>query len=115
MPHFVIDCTEKITEIQKSELLLMTIHSVAVESGLFNESDIKVRLNPYDKDYLVGGKQDDFIHVFAHVMQGRTTEQKAHLSKQIVKKLKELFPSVPFIAMNVVDFEKATYYNKSMI
>ena len=44
------------------------------------ESDIKVRINPY-KEFLVGNKTDNFIHIFAHVMQGRTTEQKAELSK----------------------------------
>lgn len=47
-------------------------------------------------------------------MQGRTTEQKAKLSKTIVTKLSEMFPQVSNIAMNVSEFEKATYCNKSM-
>ena len=115
MPHFVIDCSKNILDIQDSKIILQTVHSAAVKIGLFEEADIKVRLNPFDKDYLVGGKEVDFIHVFANVMEGRTTEQKANLSKQIVTQLKFLFPTVPFIAMNIRDFEKATYSNKDMI
>ena len=115
MPHFVIDCSKNITDIQDSKTILKTVHSTAVKTGLFDEADIKVRLNPFDKDYLVGGKEDNFIHVFANIMEGRTTKQKANLSKQIVIQLKFLFPTIPFIAINIRDFEKATYSNKNMV
>ena len=95
--------------------ILIKINEVAIASGLFNPKDIKVRMRPYET-YLVGGKPDTpFIHVFADIMQGRTTEQKAALSKEMVSLLKSLFPTVPFIAMNVRDFEKATYTNLNSI
>ena len=115
MPHFVIDCSESITKIQRSKDILHAVHYVACSSGLFDEADIKVRLNVFHKDYLVGGKQGDFIHVFANIMEGRTTSQKAKLSREIIKKLKDLFSEIPFIAINIRDFEKATYFNKSMV
>jgi 5-carboxymethyl-2-hydroxymuconate isomerase len=115
MPHFVIDCSENILTVQQPEKIVQEVHRSAVSSGLFDESDIKVRLNPYKEHYLVGGKKEDFIHVFANIMEGRTTEQKANLSKQIVTQLKGLFPTIPFIAINIRDFEKATYCNKTMI
>ena len=115
MPHFVIDCSEQILELQDPEKIIQEIHLVAYNTGLFDEVDIKVRLNPFKEHYLVGGKKDDFIHVFANIMEGRNTEQKANLSKQIVGKLKSMFPEVPFIAINIRDFEKATYCNKNMI
>jgi len=63
----------------------------------------------------VGNKRESFIHVFAHIMQGRKTEQKANLSKQIVTKLVDLFPDIPNIAMNISDFEKITYCNRAML
>ena len=84
MPHFVIDCSKNITKIQEPKNVLKAIHRVAIDTGLFDERDIKIRLNPFFKDYLVGGKEDDFIHIFANIMQGRTTEQKANLSQRIV-------------------------------
>ncbi|AXB31566.1 5-carboxymethyl-2-hydroxymuconate Delta-isomerase [Vibrio campbellii] len=114
MPHFVMDCSENVLKSHDEEFIIEQVHLVANETGLFDESDIKVRLNPFQK-FSVGNKQKDFIHVFAHIMQGRTTEQKANLSQKIVSKLATLFPDIPNIAMNICDFEKATYCNRSML
>ncbi|GMM84873.1 5-carboxymethyl-2-hydroxymuconate Delta-isomerase [Pseudoalteromonas sp. MTN2-4] len=110
MPHFILDCSNSILDNYTEEDLMASIHHAANSSDLFVENEIKVRINPYQK-YLVGNKSADFIHVFAHIMQGRTTEQKAMLSKIIVSKLAALFPNIENIAINVSDFEKATYCN----
>ena len=115
MPHFVIDCSSDVLDIEKPKTILEKLHIVATNSGLFDEADIKVRLNPFKDNYIVGGKREPFIHVFANIMEGRTTKQKANLSKNIVTVLKEMFPNIPFIAINIRDFEKATYCNKSMV
>ncbi len=115
MPHFVIDCSENILKLNTPENTLIEVHNAAVKSGLFDEDDIKVRFNSFNEHYLVGGKKNDFIHVFANVMEGRTTEQKEKLSKEIIRQLKAIFPSIDFIAINIRDFEKATYCNKTMV
>ncbi|MGB0937125.1 MAG: 5-carboxymethyl-2-hydroxymuconate Delta-isomerase [Colwellia sp.] len=114
MPHFVMDCSESILNVHKEEFIIEQIHLVANATGLFDEKDIKVRLNAFKK-YSVGNEREDFIHVFAHIMEGRTTLQKAELSKQVVANLVGLFPKVSNIAMNVSDFEKATYTNRNML
>ena len=114
MPHFVIDCSENILANRSQIEIIKEVHDVADATGLFDKGDIKVRMNPF-KEFTVGGSKTDFIHVFGHVMEGRTTEQKANLSSVIVKKLSDLFPEVSYIAMNVSDFEKATYSNKNMV
>jgi 5-carboxymethyl-2-hydroxymuconate isomerase len=111
MPHFVIDCSKSIFKSHSEDYIIEQIHLVAKSTELFVESDIKVRANTFEK-YLVGNKREDFIHVFAHIMQGRTTEQKAHLSKLMVTKLVSLFPNIMNIAINISDFEKATYCNR---
>ncbi|MFT5242991.1 MAG: 5-carboxymethyl-2-hydroxymuconate isomerase [Psychroserpens sp.] len=115
MPHFVIDCSVNILKLNAPENTLLAVHETAEKSGLFDKGDIKVRLNPFEKNYMVGGKKDDFIHVFANIMEGRTTEQKSKLSQQIVIQLKQIFPTINFIAINISDFEKATYCNKTMV
>jgi len=90
MPHFVMDCSESVLKSHDEEFIIEQIH-------------------------LVANKREDFIHVFAHIMQGRTTEQKANLSQQVVSKLVILFPGIPNIAINISDFEKATYCNRAML
>ncbi|MFD1216994.1 tautomerase family protein [Microbulbifer celer] len=90
------------------------IHLVAVASGLFDISNIKARDNLYIK-YLVSEKRELFVHVFSSIMEDRTTEQRAKLSPAAVEKSVAMFPHVPHIAMNVSEFEKATYCNRSML
>ncbi|WP_371378220.1 5-carboxymethyl-2-hydroxymuconate Delta-isomerase [Thalassotalea aquiviva] len=114
MPHFVIDCSDSVLEHYDEDFIIEQMHLVATATSLFRENDIKVRLNPFKK-YSVGNKREDFIHVFSYIMQGRTAEQKANLSKQIVSKLVALFPNMANIAINVSEFEKATYCNRSML
>ncbi|WP_191601512.1 5-carboxymethyl-2-hydroxymuconate Delta-isomerase [Marinomonas algicola] len=114
MPHFKIDCSVELLESHSEEYIAEQIHLVAMASGLFDSSDIKVRVNPYNK-YLVGGKRELFIHVFSNIMEGRTTEQRAMLSQSVVGKLVTMFPHVSNIAMDVSEFEKATYCNRSML
>ena len=114
MPHFVIDCSDTVLNIYENKLICEQIHLVALDTGLFVESEIKVRINPFNT-YCTGSKDDAFIHVFAHIMQGRTTNQKATLSKQVVTKLTKMFPSIENIAMNVTEFEQASYCNRKML
>lgn len=115
MPHFIIDCSEDILSTYSEMEINQRIHVIAEASGLFDKNDIKVRVNPY-KNCLVGGDSAQaFIHIFAHIMQGRTTEQKASLSKAVVTELSAMFPNIANIAMNVSDFEKATYCNRKQL
>ena len=83
MPHFILDFSECVFDQHSEEEILEQVHLVANSTQPFEEGDIKVRIHPY-KNYLVGNKKTDFIHVFAYVMEGRSTKQKADLSRQVV-------------------------------
>ena len=114
MPHFVIDCSENIIKLKSQEEIIQTVYNAADSTNLFDNGDIKVRINPY-KYYTIGNTQDDFIHIFANIMEGRTVSQKSNLSKEIIRELKAMFPNVPIISINIRNFEKATYCNKTMV
>ncbi|WP_228234809.1 5-carboxymethyl-2-hydroxymuconate Delta-isomerase [Allomuricauda sp. M10] len=110
MPHFVLDCSQTVIESQCPESIMQLVYKTAESTGLFYPADIKVRINPFEL-YMVGNSKENFIHIFANIMEGRTTEQKANLSRQIVLELKAMFPEIPIISINIRDFEKATYCN----
>ena len=114
MPHFVIDCSVNIIKLKSPKEIIQKVYDTAVSTELFSKGDIKVRINPFEH-YNIGNTQEDFIHVFANIMEGRTTSQKKNLSEKIVKELKIIFPDIPVISINIRDFEKATYCNKSMV
>lgn len=114
MPHFVIDCSKNILNLKSPEEIMQAVYDTAESTGLFDPTDIKVRINPFQY-YNTGNTKDDFIHVFANIMEGRTIAQKSNLSNKIVSQLKLMFPEVPILSINIRDFEKATYCNKSMV
>ena len=114
MPHFIIDCSQNILKLHSEDELIKQVHSSAISTKLFNKNDVKVRVNIFKK-YSTGDKKEDFIHVFANIMEGRTIEKKLNLSKTIVKDLALMFPLVPHIGTNVIEFERATYFNKNML
>ena len=111
---FTIDCSENILKSHSQDEILKQVYLSAISTELFHKSDIKVRINVFQK-YITGDKKEDFIHVFANIMEGRTIKQKADLSKTIVKDLSLILPSVPNIGTNVVEFERASYFNKNML
>lgn len=114
MPHFVIDCSENVIRLKSAEEIMQEVFDAALSTDLFIASEIKVRINPFSY-YNNGNTLDDFIHVFGYIMEGRNTDQKAKLSKAIVTKLNEILSEVPVISINIKDFEKASYFNKTMI
>lgn len=114
MPHFIIDCSENVIRLKSADDIMQEVFNAALSTDLFVASEVKVRINPFSY-YNNGDTLDDFIHVFAYIMEGRNTEQKAKLSKAIVTKLNTILPEVPVISINIKDFEKATYFNKTMI
>lgn len=93
---------------------MQVVYEEAKASGLFARNDIKIRINPYTFYQLAEGKEN-FLHVFGHIMEGRSTEQKAALSKRIIERLNLLLPNLSILSMNISDFELATYCNKAML
>ncbi len=114
MPHFIIDCSENIIRQKSPDEIMQAVYDVAEAAGLFAANDIKVRLRPYQYFKLGTGKKD-FIHIFGNIMEGRSAEQRANLSKKIIERLNEMFPDISILSINIREFEKATYNNKASI
>ena len=103
MPHFIIDCSENVLSQKTADEIMSAVYEVAEATELFKKGDIKVRINPFHY-YKLGDNKKDFIHVFANIMEGRTTGQKAALSKKIIERLNEMFPGISILSMNVREF-----------
>jgi len=114
MPNFIIDCSQDVIQQVAPDKIMNSVYEAAEETGLFAPNDIKVRIQAFQY-YKLAESKKDFIHIFGYIMEGRTTEQKANLSKQIITKLAALFPDISFLSISINDFETATYCNKSLI
>ena len=114
MPHFVVHCSENVLAVRPVDEMMRAVHDTAEATGLFRPGDIKVRVQGFTH-YNVANTSNDFIHVFGNIMGGRTIEQRASLSRAVISKLTAMYPEVPVISMNVFEFEKATYCNRTML
>ena len=114
MPHFVIDCSENIVAAQNADAVCEIVHQAASSTALFSDNNIQVRLNAFSS-YRVGNQKVDFIQVFAHILEGRTAEQKSQLSTMVVTKLTEMFPDLATIGVDIIDLEKGTACNRTML
>ena len=114
MPHFIIDCSENIIRQKSPDEIMRAVYDVAEATGLFAANDIKVRLRPYQY-FKLGADKKEFIHIFGNIMEGRSVEQKADLSKKMIERLNEMFPDISILSINIREFEKATYSNKALI
>ena len=93
---------------------MQAVYDAAEAVELFAVNDIKVRLRPFQYFKLGAGKKD-FIHIFGYVMEGRSIEQKANLSRKIIDRLNKMLPDISILSINTSEFEKATYSNKALI
>ena len=93
---------------------MQAVYDVAEATGLFAANDIKVRLRPFEY-FKLGEGNENFIHIFGFIMEGRSTEQKQNLSRRIIERLNEMFPNISNLSINIAEFEKATYSNKALI
>ena len=117
MPHFIIECSESILSLADPNELMRSVYAAAEATTLFAGSGvggIKVRLNPYTWFTIVDA-HEHFVHVFANIMEGRTQEQKKMLSDKVVRRLKEMLPTVEIISMSIRDFERSTYCNAAIV
>jgi len=69
MPHFIIDCSENITSLKSPIDIMNKVYDTAESTNLFDQGDIKVRINPF-KHYNIGSNKNGFIHIFANIMEG---------------------------------------------
>ncbi|HZW70234.1 MAG TPA: 5-carboxymethyl-2-hydroxymuconate Delta-isomerase [Hanamia sp.] len=114
MPHFIIECSENIIAQKAPVEIMEAVYEEAEATGLFAENDIKVRINPY-KYYKLGKGKNGFLHIFGNIMEGRSIEQRENLSRKIIERLHQMLPEISILSINIREFEKATYCNKSLI
>ena len=114
MPHFVIHSNKDFIERNDAERIIRCVYEQALASTLFSRSVLKVRIQPFEHSF-VQGSEPDLIHIGAWIMGGRTDDQKKGLAESIVRSLKEMFPELPTLSIDVRDINPATYCNRDMI
>lgn len=111
MPHCLIEGARTLEHHICADELLTLVHGTVMDSGLFKEGEVKVRLSLYDH-YSVGGSQAEFVHVIIYLLAGRSDEMKKALSMAVVGALVERLPAVENVSMDVRDMRREAFSNR---
>lgn len=60
---------------------MQQVYDTAVSTNLLEKGNVKVRIHLFEY-YTTGNTKDDFIHVFANILEGRTIAQKKSFLKK---------------------------------
>lgn len=84
MPHLTVELSGNLRQINHQDLL-MQLNRVLIESGLFDEIDIKSRTQVFD-DFLIGLSSENgaFVHVKLALLDGRSVDVKKELSSKLL-------------------------------
>ena len=91
MPHLTLEYTDNLIDADVRDAL-SSLNLSLVESGLFDEVDIKSRAIPL-AIFQVGAVLDAraFVHVTLSILKGRTLEVQQALSQRLLRELSRIF------------------------
>ncbi len=107
MPHIIIEYAQNLDTSLDINALVNTTYNGALRSDLFEPEAIIIRAIAYPH-YLVAGEVQDFIHLRAQILSGRSEQQKKHLSQCLLESV-AMLTTVPRLSVEVVDMDRFSY------
>ncbi len=113
MPHLTVEYSGNLFQFPV-EATLRALNQLLLDSGHFEESDIKSRALRFDQ-FAVGTASDPraFIHARLALLSGRPVETKRELSQALLRGLEQLCPCpIGFelqVSVEVQDLERESY------
>lgn len=108
MPNFVIEYSASLEQQISEETLMDSVFEGAKNSGHFPPEAIKLRIEKRS-GFRLHDKQKDFLHISAHILSGRTDEQKSEISNAVLTELKKLTLNSVFVSVEIVDIHRASF------
>lgn len=116
MPHFVLEYSDNILEELDYKDFFKRLHTLLVENGPFNLSDIKSRAICHQQFYVAAGQESNaFVHLTLSIFEGRDLGLRQELGEKILAFLKGEFARF-FEKLNcsftveIREMDKETYF-----
>lgn len=104
MPHCIVEHSPNLD----SSLLLTAVCQGAVDSALFEVTDIKTRASAFEH-YQTNAPQKDFVHVVVKILSGRSLDQQIELSQSVLSQLKALNLIATSLTVEIVEMQRESY------
>jgi 5-carboxymethyl-2-hydroxymuconate isomerase len=116
MPHFVLEYSDNILEEVDFKDFFKKLHTLLVDVGPFNLSDIKSRAIRHQEFYVANGQESNaFVHLTLSIFKGRDLSIRQAVGERILAFLKGEFArsfeelSCSF-TVEVKEMEKENYF-----
>ena len=108
MPHCLIEYSNALEAQVLPDVLMKTVFHAAMDSGLFEAKDIKVRMLAFSEFFPIEG-QTAFVHVTLRVLSGRPVETRRILSQQVFDRIQALGLRGLAMTVDIVEIVRETY------
>lgn len=113
MPHLILEYTKNLTLPTVNEILL-NLNKTLVDSGQFQEMDIKSRAICLDTFCIgVSSEERAFVHVKLSILEGRSIDIKRDLSARLLQVLQEAYARFKKtqiqLCVEILEIERASY------
>lgn len=112
MPHIIIEYSKELEKTGDINAVMLTAHKAAFASGLFGESDIKIRAFPTDH-ILIAGKAAKAISIVVKLLSGRDAATKKALTQSVHDAILALNTGVASLSVEACDMERESYSKSS--
>ncbi len=119
MPHLTFEYTSNLASLD-IKLCLRELNQVLVDSGQFEEIDIKSRALRFD-DFFIGTnpEQRAFIHLKLSLLNGRSIEVRRDLSARLLERLHQLCDDQAMLhvqlCVEVLEIESGAYAKTALV
>jgi len=108
MPHCLIEYSNGLGAQVFPEKLMKTVHVAALDSGLFVEKDIKVRMVLFSEFLPVAGA-NDFVFITIRLMSGRSVDLRRALSQRVFDAVQSLGLASVSVSVDITEMVNDTY------
>ena len=114
MPQVRLEYSSNLDSQFNPERTLLRLNEALIDSGLFNEVDVKSRIIRCER-FLIGRSAEDhaFVHLQIIILSGRDIATKAGLSARMLIALRDCFEPLAGVktqlGVQILDNERETY------
>ncbi len=108
MPHLLLEYSKNLTTHVYDTNLLVLLHDIVENSGIFENSPLKSRSYGFDEVHITGNNVS-FLHITLSMLAGRSTEARKALSESIFKITKATIPYTDKISVEIREMDAETY------
>ncbi len=108
MPHIVMEYSASSIDDVQLDKALKSIYEVCCKFDCVRPEAIKIRAHSILNAYYGNGAKD-FIHITAHLLDGRSRARKADISKALLENAMAEFPMIDTFSVDVLEIDGNVY------